>query len=546
MLRIRAPYLLSRQPAGSSHISADVCVYGQAAGGNTAAIAAKRSGATVAAIGGWRENRLGGMVSGGLSATDLRNRAAIGGLALEFFERVWTHYGRTPGDDFTFEPKVAQSILETWYEENNLVPTWTKGIVAADMDGPRLRKILTRDGITIEAKQWIDASYERDLVRAAKITMRTGREGRDEFGEDLAGIRWTDPKHNYGFSEIDPYRQPGIPASGLLPGINLNTLPVGSASVGTQAYNFRLTMTRSLTNGLPLPTSAPPRFNPARYELFLRWLAVQRDFGFSVRFSDIVIINGIGDTEKADINAKGPFSIDDFGGSWSYITDDYDRREWSWKDHEDFIRGFLWVCWSYADSRVPATLRDSARVWRLCADEFTKPYPGDEVGWPTQIYSREYGRMRGVRILTQADAMRGDGDDLPYADQVVALGSYWADSHGCQRIVIPATGRAGDKVVNEGGFFENAGGSNRMVPIPFDALLPRPHEAVNITTTWGISATHVFDGLSRMEPTSMAYGHATGIAAAMAAEGIDTALHSINVADLRAQLISEGASIGAV
>ena len=38
------------------------------------------------------------MTSGGLGATDIGNKAAIGGIAREFYQRVARHYARTrPG-----------------------------------------------------------------------------------------------------------------------------------------------------------------------------------------------------------------------------------------------------------------------------------------------------------------------------------------------------------------------------------------------------------------------------------------------------------------
>ena len=37
-------------------------------------------------------NYLGGMTSGGLGATDIGNKSAIGGISLEFYHRVALHY----------------------------------------------------------------------------------------------------------------------------------------------------------------------------------------------------------------------------------------------------------------------------------------------------------------------------------------------------------------------------------------------------------------------------------------------------------------------
>src|SRR5690242_16003393 len=80
-------------------IEADICVYGGTAGGVTAAVQAARMGkkAVIAEFG----NHIGGMTSGGLGATDIGNKAAIGGIAREFYHRVAQHYARD--DAWTFE-----------------------------------------------------------------------------------------------------------------------------------------------------------------------------------------------------------------------------------------------------------------------------------------------------------------------------------------------------------------------------------------------------------------------------------------------------------
>jgi flavin-dependent dehydrogenase len=67
----------------------DVVVYGGTAGGVTAAIEAARLGKSVAIIEPSQD--LGGMTTGGLSATDYGNKLAIRGLAREFYSRRVGH-----------------------------------------------------------------------------------------------------------------------------------------------------------------------------------------------------------------------------------------------------------------------------------------------------------------------------------------------------------------------------------------------------------------------------------------------------------------------
>src|SRR5689334_2880313 len=70
--------------------AADICVYGATAGGVAAAVQAGRSGRSVILIEPSRH--LGGLSSGGLGATDIGNKSAIGGISLEFYHRVAQHY----------------------------------------------------------------------------------------------------------------------------------------------------------------------------------------------------------------------------------------------------------------------------------------------------------------------------------------------------------------------------------------------------------------------------------------------------------------------
>ena len=98
---------------------ADVVVVGATPGGVAAAVAAARSGAKVVLL---EESRhVGGIVSGGLTNTDIRKHGAVGGLYVEFKRLVVEHYTKTYGanspevklckDGNMFQPKVAELIF---------------------------------------------------------------------------------------------------------------------------------------------------------------------------------------------------------------------------------------------------------------------------------------------------------------------------------------------------------------------------------------------------------------------------------------------------
>src|SRR6266446_3877019 len=68
----------------------DLVVYGGTSGGVAAAIQARRMGKTAVILEPGKH--LGGLTSGGLGATDIGNKAAIGGISREFYGRVARHY----------------------------------------------------------------------------------------------------------------------------------------------------------------------------------------------------------------------------------------------------------------------------------------------------------------------------------------------------------------------------------------------------------------------------------------------------------------------
>src|SRR5688572_2572705 len=112
----------------------DVVVYGGTAGGAAAAVQVKRQGKSVVLIEPGKH--IGGLTSGGLGATDIGNKGAIGGVSREFYQRVKKHYENdaawkaetkekyrgdrnTAQEDamWTFEPSVAERIMDDFVRE---------------------------------------------------------------------------------------------------------------------------------------------------------------------------------------------------------------------------------------------------------------------------------------------------------------------------------------------------------------------------------------------------------------------------------------------
>ena len=84
--------LISGSATAADFIESDVCVFGATPGGIAAAIQATRMGKSVVLVEPGKF--LGGMTTGGLGATDIGNKAAIGGIAREFYRRIAKHYAQ--------------------------------------------------------------------------------------------------------------------------------------------------------------------------------------------------------------------------------------------------------------------------------------------------------------------------------------------------------------------------------------------------------------------------------------------------------------------
>ena len=78
---------------GSTAVAAtydyDIVIYGSTPAALSAAVQAKRMGRSAVVVS--PETRIGGLTTGGLGATDIGNKAAFGGLALQFYKDVATY-----------------------------------------------------------------------------------------------------------------------------------------------------------------------------------------------------------------------------------------------------------------------------------------------------------------------------------------------------------------------------------------------------------------------------------------------------------------------
>jgi len=513
-------------------------IYGGTSAGVIAAVQAKKLGMSVVVVS--PDKHLGGLSSGGLGWTDTGDKSVIGGLARDFYHRIWKHYQEgnawkwekreeygnkgqgTPAIDgeqrtmWIFEPHVAEKVFEDYVREFGIVvhrDAWLDRKGGVERRDGSIVSIRTLDGRRFAGRIFIDATYEGDLMAAAGVDYHVGRESTATYGEKWNGIQTGVLHHRHHFGvlpPIDPYVVPGDPASGVLPLISTDPPgPKGGGDKRVQAYNFRLCLTNVPENRIPF--TAPPGYDPARFELLGRIY----DAGWRETFDKFDMIPN----HKTDTNNHGPVSTDYIGGNYDYPEAGYERRREIIEDHMNYIKG--WLYYNATNERVPDEIREKMATWGFAKDEFT-----DNGGFPHQMYVREARRLIGKFVMTENELL--GRKPTPGS---VGMGSYTIDSHNTQRYITPE------------GYVQNEGDIGVKVKdsyeIAYDSLVPRREQCSNLLVPVCVSSSHIAFGSIRMEPVFMILAQSAATAAAMAIEG-EVPVQDIKSDALQARLRKDG------
>jgi len=501
----------------------DLVVYGGTSAGISAAIQASGMGKTVVLI--EPTSRIGGLTTGGLGQTDIGNKQAIGGIAREFYQNIKKYYqqpenwlwqksseykdgGQTrtdSGEDamWTFEPSVALKVFYQMLENGkNITLVYNQrldrknGVIKKK---GRITSVKMESGEVYNGKMFIDATYEGDLMAAAKVSYTVGRESNKKYGETLNGVHTADTARtmtnrlgrnsiNHNFVRgVDPYIEKGNPSSGLLPFIHpKGPGREGSGNKGVQAYCFRMCLTDHPDNRIPF--EKPAGYNETEYELLLRnYEAGEKGFPW---------INSAMPNRKTDTNNRLGFSTDFIGQNYNYPEAGYAEREVIAEHHRNYQKGLMWTLAYHP--RMPEHIRNEVSRWGMCRDEFT----GGK-GWQDQLYVREARRMISDYVMTQYNC-----EGLTVAADPVGLAAYGMDSHHVQRYV------------TKEGFVKNEGNVEAPVkgpyPISYRSIVPKERECKNLLVPVCLSATHIAFGSIRMEPVFMVLGQSAAIAASLA------------------------------
>jgi lysophospholipase L1-like esterase len=467
----------------------DVVVYGGTSGGVTAAVAAARGGAKVLLL--ESSYLIGGLMTGGLTKTDIGKAETIGGLAREFYHRVLAYYTKTYGagseqvkaceGGYYFEPSVALKIFNAMLAEAGVTVRTKEQLQSVDVRDHRVRAIVTRHYETgaesqFTAKMFIDGSYEGDLMAQAGALYRVGREARVEYNESLAGL--TEGPKEY----------------------------LGTGDHRVQAFNIRGTLT--IRDDLRLPIPKPRHYYRDAHAYLISIVNEHKLTRLDELFTDTIrwaMINGKCDPNKADFP----------GVQFGYAEGDYEQRARITALVQDYWLSLWYMLQN--DPELPEAFKADARRWGLPKDEYV------ESGHVTpQVYVRVARRLQGRYLLTQND-VRYDR----FKPDSVCLGSYNTDCHVIQTIWTDR-GPIGEGMFN---------GSADPWEIPYRSLLP--HGIDNLVVVAAISATHVAYSSLRMEPVFMMLGHAGGLAAHFALAD-KTSMQDVSISKLQAKLGADG------
>src|SRR5207245_8524099 len=138
-----------------------------------------------------------------------------------------------------------------------------------------IQAMTMQSGRRFSGRIFIDASYEGDTMAITNtplargvvssdkgpprefkaklgVSYAIGREANSQYKETLNGVQTRSAIHHQFIKPVDPFRTPGDPKSGLLPGLHAGPPgEEGAADKRVQAYCFRLCATDVPDNRRP-------------------------------------------------------------------------------------------------------------------------------------------------------------------------------------------------------------------------------------------------------------------------------------------------------
>lgn len=478
--------LAQSQPAGETY---DVVVVSGSSGGFGAALAAGRMGARVALI----EDTpvLGGMLSNGISNIDCYSYESLSGIFEEFRFRVRDHYrpvmetdpvfqtaaamprhmdGRAtqsnhPRDGGRWEPHAADRILKDMMAAVPKVEvfydTWATDVA---LRGNRITGVVTEnkrgEKRTFHGKVIIDATHEADVAAWAGVPYRVGREPRSPVEPHAGDIYFFN-----GTGEI-------------LEG------STGRQDRAVVSYGLRLCIKNyTEKEGQSHILSAPPPGYKKEDYIHSAYTGRPSMPGAKSEMN----VNPVGN-EMQEVN-------------WVWPEATRQERQELYGLYRNHALGYLYFL------QHERGLKNLG----LPKDEFT-----DNGNVPYRVFVREARRIEGEVTMTEADInpfITGRGMIPELRRDSIAIGHYPIDSKPVRAktdVSTPDKGAGDFFLVNAMTAFQ----------VPYGAILPKNVEGLIVPVA--MSSTHVAFSSIRMDPTWMAMGQASGVAAALSVrEGVE-------------------------
>lgn len=563
----------------------DVIVYGGSSAGFTAAIQVARSGKTVALLEPSRH--VGGMNVEGLGGTDIdnhaefQNSAAVGGLALEFYQRVARHYNRLDtlneairlglkrSELWRFEPHVAEKVIREWLSEykidiflNTRLAEDSSAVILSD----EIRSDATRSGVAPSGE--IRSSATRsDATRSSVTRSNTTRSdatlssvtrsGATRPDSRIREIRTTNGECFTAAVFIDATVEGDLMAAAGVSyvvgresnrtygerfnGIRENTLHA-QFQVNVDPYRVPGDKDSGLIPTIQDEPPGRPGEADHRIQAYCFRVCLTKDSANRIPFERPAAYDrdqyeiylrylraggrlytpweGI-PNRKTDLGAWHDLSHNLYGMNHGYPGGSYAERDALLQYHRNFTQGLFYF---FANDKEVGQLAPGFQAqwaaWGLPRDEFR-----DNGGWPRMFYVRDARRMVSDYVITEHHVRR---DNPAPVDDPVAI-AYWPpDVHSVRRIVKDG------KAYNEGFVF--GGRWWRPFGISYQAIVPRRQECTNLLVPSCPSSSHIAYGAIRIEFTFMALGQAAALAAVLAIEK-EVAVQDVPYPDLNKGLI---------
>lgn len=483
-LCVLAPAVAHAAP--STRIVRDVVVYGGTPAGVAAAIAAADAGARVTLLA--EGSTVGGMMSNGISASDIGSPGAVQGIAKEFFAKVRKHYGDPT--TWRFEPRVAERILRDMLARRDVQVRMKAPLSRAVVKNRKITCLVVLPARSYCAENFIDASYTGDALSMAGVPGRIGQADLLDHGETLPLTRdWekviaapADPADAAAAYLQNPY----IRTDAVLPAYR-DVYAQGGPSLA-----YRLCVTPDAARAVP--------FRPAANyaQLLPSFQLMAGSMSSTVRTES----NGTLNSDVFQL-ARIPGGKYDLNAGWKAFTNipapaGYFASRANRTQQNAVLRGYVESFFYFVghDDSVPAGLRTEFARFGLCADEFT-----DNGNWPREPYVREALRIDGRYTMTERDLFTSRTKS-----GAVALGSYNVDIKISQWVSV------------DGALFRDRSvhSTAPVYEIPYTSMVPRAGSVLNVLAPVAVSSSPTAYGSLRMEPQYMAMGQAAGIAAALA------------------------------